>query len=239
MAELTQDMIEARAAEVIGGMFEPYIPSLGGLLFVKMDLRAKGISSRAYSARLIELHKQGGYYPEALLPQVVKRLCAEQGIDYDAVLRKQRTLLKKIQDNVPADLAGPIDKLTDEEAARLSSEEREARDVAIRERGQKIAAYVESQYTPEDWEVRAQADMIEALERDLQAQTYEHHARKAQMEAEILHCCRKVDNPDGPYFADLDDMAGKLEAVGDEAAVLLMVKWRLFKQGRNPDFFSL
>lgn len=235
MAVLTNEMVGRRYETVASGTYSPEIPGLPGIVFVRMGLKERGISSRAYSSRLKELMAAGGYFSEALLPSVLEKTCRENGLDI-GVLKKQREIMKRFYDSIPADLAGPIDKLTEEEVALLSQEERDERNKAIEDRGRQIVEFMQNFYTEEDQRVQEQARQIEQLEQHLKANTAEHHARKHQMETEILICVRRSDDAEKPYFTIIEDIAD-LEDRDREALVQLYMKWKQFKEGLLPDFF--
>jgi len=67
MSELTNEMVGRRYEIVASGTYTPEIPGLPGLTFVKLGLKERGASSRAYSSKLKELMAAGGYFSEALL----------------------------------------------------------------------------------------------------------------------------------------------------------------------------
>ncbi|MHB1418482.1 MAG: hypothetical protein ACYCX4_02680 [Bacillota bacterium] len=234
MAELTNEMVERRFAKVSSNPVPVNIPALPGLCFVPMQGREKGISSRAYSSKLMELHKEGGYYSEALLPTVLRKICEQNGIDIK-VLDRKMTLNRKLFESIPEDLSGPYDQLTQEEVAELPAEEQEKRQKAIEECGHGIAEFVANIYTDEEKESRAQIVQIETLEQELRQNTYEFHARRFQMQTEILLCTRQEEDPAKPYFVDMDE----LEMVRPvEALVNLFMAWKQFREGMPSDFFS-
>lgn len=235
MADLTKEMVNARREEIESGTFHPHIPGLDNLVFVKMTPKVKGISSRAYSKRLMELFAEGGYYSESLLPQILKKICAQHGIDVN-VLKQSVSLQKKIYDNAPEDLIGPYDSLTDEEVAKLSPEDRAKRRKAIEDRGRRYVEFLSRLFTEEEKEMLEQIKQIEELQQKLKTNTAEHWARKYQMEVEIYHCTRCADDSDKHYFESPEAVT---EIEDQKALILLYGKWRLFREGRDPDFFSL
>lgn len=235
MAELTNDMIQRRLETVASGTYSPEIPGLPGITFVKMGLKERGQSSRAYSAKLKDLMAAGGYFSEALLPSVLEKTCKENGIDI-SVLSKQRQIQKRFYDSIPKELMEPYDKLTDEEVALLPPEVREERQKAIEERGRQIMEFMQSFYTEEDQKILEQCKQIEALEQHLKANTAEHHARKHQMETEILLCARRSDDISIPYFGSIEEIQ-ELEDRNRQGLVQLYLKWKQFKEGMLPDFF--
>lgn len=235
MAELTAEMVQRRYETVASGTYSPEIPGLLGLTFVKMGLKERGISSRAYSSKLKELMAAGGYFSEALLPSVLERACIENGLDI-GVLRKQREILRRFYDSIPKDLAGPFDQLTEEEVALLSPEERAEREKAIEERGRRVMDWQQGFFTEDDYRVMSQARQIEQLEQHLRANTAEHRAREYQMQTEILLCARRSDDIDKPYFSSIEEIA-ELEDRNRDALVQLYLKWKQFKEGLAPQFF--
>jgi len=235
MSELSPEMVQRRYETVASGTYTPEIAGLPGLTFVKMGLVERGVSSRAYSSKLKELMAQGGYFSEALLSSVLERTCRENGMDTGAI-KKQREILKRFYESIPQDLAGPIDQLTDEEVALLSLEEKAERHKAIEERGRRIMEWRAGFFTDEDYLVMEQARQIEQLEQHLRANTAEHHARKHQMETEILTCARRTEDVKKPYFDSIDEIQS-LEDYNREALVQLYMKWKQFKEGLLPDFF--
>ena len=234
MAELTNEMIQRRLETVASATYQPEIPGLPGIVFVKMGLKERGISSRAYSSKLKELMAAGGYFNEALLPAVLEKTCRENAIDI-GVIKKQREILKRFYDSMPKDMAGPYDQLTDEEVALLSLEEREERQKAIEERGRKIMEWRVGFFTEEDHRVMEQAGQIERLEQHLKANTAEHHARKYRDETEILVCARREDGVK-PYFGSIEEIQ-ELEDRNRDALIQLYMKWKQFKEGMAPQFF--
>ena len=235
MAELTQDMVQRRLETTASGSYQPEIPGLPGLVFVKMGLRERGASSRAYSSKLKELMSEGGYFNEALLPTILERTCRENGIDIK-VVDQQRAIMKSFYDSIPTELSGPYDQLTEEEVALLSSEEKSARDEAIQERGKKVLEFMQNFYTEDDKKVLAQVGQIEALEQHLKSNTAEHNARKYQMETEILLCARQPDDTDKPYFSSIEEIE-ELDDTNQPGLVQLYTKWQQFKKGLLPQFF--
>ncbi len=235
MAGLTQEMIQRRLETVVSGTYAPEIPGLPGLVFVKMGLKERGISSRAYASKLKELMADGGYFNEALLPSVLERTCRDNGLDVK-VLKKQRDILRRFYDSIPKDLAEPIDPLTPEEVALLSPEELIEREKAAGERGRKIMDWQQNFFTEDDHKLMEQARQIEQLEQHLKANTAEHHARKHRDETEILVSARRVDVIDKPYFASLEDIQ-ELEDRNRDALIQLYSKWAQFKAGLSPQFF--
>lgn len=235
MAELTNQMVQRRYDQIASGTFQPDIPGLDGLVFMKMGLKERGYSSRAYSSKLKELMTAGGYFNEALLPSVLERTCRENGIDVKAV-EKQRAIMKRFYDSIPPELTGPYDQLTEEEVGLLSPEERSERNTAIQERGKQIIDLMQNFYTAEDYAVMEQVRQIEALEQHLKVNTAEHHARKHQMETEILVCARLADDIEKPYFSCIEEIQ-ELEDRNRQALVQLYMKWKQFKEGLLPQFF--
>lgn len=235
MAELTQDMIQRRFETVASGTYEPEIPGLPGVAFVKLGLKERGVASRAYSSKLRELMALGGYFNEALLPTVLEKACRDNGLDI-SVLQKQREILKRFYDSIPRELAGPFDELTDEEVALLPPEEKETREKALEERGQRIAEFIQNFYTAEDQKIFAQCKQIEALEQHLKTNTVEHNARKHQMETEILVCAKRADDITQSYFSSIEEIQ-ELEDTNPEGLVQLYMKWQQFKNGLHPQFF--
>lgn len=157
------------------------------------------------------------------------------GIDMSA-LRKQREIIKRVWESIPADLQDPIDELTDEEVACLSPEEREARNKAIDDRAMRFKTVMENAYTPEDIVILEQAKQIENLELQLRNNTAEHQARKYQMETEILICAKKSENIEVPYFSCIEEIQ-ELEDTNRDGLVQLFMKWKQFKEGLVPQFF--
>jgi len=235
MADLTNQMVQRRYDQIASSTFQPDIPGLEGLVFVKMGLKERGYSSRAYSSKLKELMTAGGYFNEALLPTVLERTCRENGIDIKAV-DKHRAIMKRLYDSIPPELAGPYDQLTEEEVSLLSPEERNERNVAIQDRGKLIMDFIEGFYTDKDRMVIEQVKQIEALEQHLKANTAEHHARKHQMETEILVCARLADDIEKPYFSCIEEIQ-EMEDNNRQALVQLYMKWKQFKEGLLPQFF--
>ncbi|MFA5316997.1 MAG: hypothetical protein WC369_06225 [Dehalococcoidales bacterium] len=234
MAEVTAEMVQRRLETVASGTYAPEIPGLPGIVFVKMGLKEKGISSRAYSSKLKELMAVGGYFNEALLPSILQKACRENGLDI-GVMKKQRAILKRFYDSIPKDLSGPYDQLTPEEVVLLSPEEQEERQKGIGERGRRIMEWQESFFTEEDHLVMDQARQIEQLEQHLKANTAEHHARKFRDETEILACARREDGVK-PYFGSIEEI-GDLEDRNRDALIQLYSKWAQFKAGLTQQFF--
>ncbi len=237
MAELTQSMVEARTEKVLSGLGDPHMPQFPGLVFKKLDLADFGRVSRAYSAKLKELHTEGGLYSEALLPTDLAKLCAAAGLDA-RVLAKANEIQRQAYDQLPDAFKGTFDQLTPEEVAQLSPEEQQRRQEAMMARGQAMLDHLTNLYTPEQQAVLDQAAQVEALEMQLRLQTYEHHARAEKMYTELLLGCRLVDDPTQPYFIDRDDMNHRLAEAGVEAVQRLMERWNQWKAGSSPDFFS-
>ena len=235
MAALTPEMVQRRLETVSSGTYAPEIPGLPGIVFVKMGLKEKGISSRAYSSKLKELMSLGGYFNEAMLPTVLKKACEENGID-PGVIRKQQQILKRFYDDIPKEFRDPLDQLTPEEVALLSPEERDQRAKEIEERGNKIMAWQLNYFTAEDREIMEQVEQIDQLETHLKANTAEHHARQHRDTAEIQQCARREDNINKPYFGSVEDIL-ELEDRNRDALVQLYMKWNQFKNGMLPQFF--
>jgi hypothetical protein len=233
MAELTNDMIQRRFQKVVSNPTPVNIYGLPNLAFVPLNSKTRGISARAYSAKLMELYREGGFYSEALLPKVLKEICEKHGLDVK-LLDKKMALQRKLFEALPEDLQGPYDQLTPEEVAELPPEEQKKREEAIRERGRRIAEFVNQVYTKEELEELEQIRMIEALEQELYHSTAEYHARRYQMVTEILHCARKADNPDEPYFSSEDE----LEALPVRVLSDLFLAWKQYREGMPSDFFS-
>ncbi|HBX22673.1 MAG TPA: hypothetical protein DEF34_03395 [Desulfotomaculum sp.] len=235
MAGLTTEMIQKRYETVASGTYAPEIPGLPGLVFVKMGLAERGHSSRAYSAKLKELYAAGGYFSEALLPAVLEKTCRENGLDVK-VMQKHREIMKRLFESIPAELAKPYDQLTPEEVAQLAPEEQAARAKEIEQHGRRMMEWANAFYTDDDRQVMEQAKQIESLEQHLKANTAEHHARKHQMEMEILLCVRKADDIEKPYFGSVEDVQ-ELEDRNRQGLVRLYMTWKQFKEGLLPDFF--
>jgi len=235
MAKLTQEMIQRRLETVVSGTYQPDLPGLPGLVFVKMGLKERGISARAYSSKLKELMAAGGYFSEALLPSVLERVCRENGLDL-SVLKKQREILKRFYDSIPPEMADPIDQLTPEEVTLLSPEERAEREKDAEGRGQKIMEWQVNFFTEEDYKTMEMSRQIEQLEQHLKANTAEHYARKHRDETEILMCARRADDIEEPCFGSIDEIQ-ELEDFNREGLVQLYLKWKQFKEGLSPQFF--
>lgn len=235
MTELTAEMVQRRLETVSSGTYAPEIPGLPGIVFVKMGLKEKGISSRAYSSKLKELMSAGGYFNEALLPTVLQKACRENGLDI-GVMKKQRDILKRFYESIPKDLSGPYDQLTPEEVSLLSPEEQDERQKGIEDRGRRIMEWQKNFFTEEDHRIMEQAKQIEQLEQHLKANTAEHHARKFRDETEILICARRADDIEKTYFSCIEDI-NELEDRNRDVLVQLYMKWKQFKEGMLPDFF--
>lgn len=235
METLQNELIQRRQDTVSSGSFNPIIPGLTGLVFVKMGLKEKGRSSRAYSSKLKELYAEGGYFSEALIPHTLEKICKEQGLDFK-VLDKQREILRRFYEAIPDDLRDPVAPLTEEEQAEMSPEEQEAFQKKLEERGKRIHDFMDNFYTDEDRETMAQAKQIEMLEGHIRANTAEHLAQKFQMEIEILLCARKAENLDQPYFSTIDEIL-ELEDTNRPGLIQLYQKWKQFKEGMLPEFF--
>ncbi len=234
MTELEKKFVEQRLTNIKNGEYAPLIDGLPDLLFVKLDNRVKGITSRTYSKKLMEYIKEG-LPSEALLPQLLKQACADAGLDIK-VLNKKMELMKKIHEEAPGDLQGPYDSLTPEEVAQLTDEEREARQKGIAERGRRILEFTMNLYSPEEKEMLEQIQQIEAIERNLRNNTAERYARQDQALLELLDGCRRVDKPEQPYFASTDEITA-LDETNREALVQLFMKWQQFKEGKLPEYF--
>jgi hypothetical protein len=234
MTELEKKFIGQRLTDIKNGEYAPSIEGLPNLLFVKLDNKVKGIASRTYSKSLFEYLREG-LKSEAMLPQMLKQTCADAGLDIK-VLNSKVDLMKKIYDNTPDELQGPYDSLTEEEVEQLSPEENEARSKGIAERGKRILEHITNIYTPEDQEILNQIQQIEAIERNLRNNTAERYARQDQMVVELLHCCRRIDNPVAAYFTSVDEIAD-VDNAKRGALVQLFMKWAQFKEGKLPEYF--
>ncbi|MFZ3171969.1 MAG: hypothetical protein WA118_08320 [Carboxydocellales bacterium] len=235
MSKLTDDMIQRRLETVSSGSYTPAIPGLDGLVFVKMGLAERGVSARAYSSRLKELYALGGYFSQALIPFTLAKICKDNGLDMK-VLDKNREILKRFYDSIPAELAAPLDGLTDEEVQELSPEGIELRDKALEERGVKMFEYMQTFYTDEDRQVMDLAKQIEQLETHIKNNTAEHLAWMHQMDTEILISSKKAEDTGSPYFSSIDEIK-ELEYTNREGLVHLYLKWKQFKEGLLPEFF--
>lgn len=228
------DTIARRTEEFASGTYQPEIPGLDGLMFAALTLRDRGVASRAYSARLMELHKQGGMYSRALLGEVLRQRCAEAGID-PACTQRWLKVLRRLFDQAP-DLGAPP-RLTAAEVARLAPEEREQHLVALAEYNDRLAAHIEGALTDDERLLRDQVRQVEALERELERHTYEHHARAHQYNVELQLGGRRADAPEKPYFADV----AAVEALAEKSPEVLRqlyTAWREWREGRHPDFSS-
>lgn len=235
MSNLTKDMVQRRLETVASGSFQPEIPGLPGLVFIKMTLKERGYSSRAYSSKLKECMATGDYFSEAMIPSVLEKACRDNGMD-PGVIAKQKEILKRFYKSAPQDLVDPIDELTDEEVSELSPEEKAERTGAIEERGRRIMEFMTGFYTEEDQRILEQARQIEDLEISIKNNTAEHQARKHQMETEILLCARRIDDISQPYFPSIEEMLA-LEDTNRNGLVQLYLKWKQFKEGLLPQFF--
>ncbi len=235
MSELTKDMVERRLDQVASGFFKPEISGLTGLVFIKMGLKERGKSSRAYSSKLKELLNEGGYFSEALLPTALKKICDDNGLDV-GVLKKSRDLMKHFYKEIPDHLTGSYDELTDEEVALLPQEEKTERQKEIQARGREIIEYLQNYFTEDEQKVIDQAKQVQALEEHLKVNTAEHFARKHQMEIEILLCARSEDDIQIPYFKSQEEIQG-LGDINKNGLVQLYLKWKQFKEGMYPQFF--
>ena len=235
MAELTKDMVQRRLDSTASATFQPEIPGLPGILFVRMGLKEKGKSSRAYSGKLKELYAEGGYFSEPMIKTIIERAAKENGID-PKVIKKRVEIERKFYESIPPELAGPYDQLTEEEVGLLSPEERTERDKAIEERGLQIMEFMKGAYNEEQLQIFEQAKQLEDLERELRSNTAERHAREHQLQSELLMCARKVDDQEQPYFSDIEEISA-LEHENRQGLVQLYTKWQQFKEGYLPQFF--
>ncbi|MBC9783549.1 hypothetical protein H1S01_03355 [Heliobacterium chlorum] len=233
MAELTEDMIRNRLNQIQSGIYEPEINGLPDLVLHKITLQAKGKASQAYSSKLKELMAQGGMFNEAFLPRVLEKACKDAGIDLKAPT-KQRKALERFFKEAPHDLLGPIDQLTDEEASLLPEELQKERQKAIEERTQRLSEFMETFHNEDELRAIEETKMIEDLERQLRAQTYEHRAREYQLLTEIFESAKTKEGK--PYFSLVEQIA-ELDLTNQEALIQLFFRWRLFKEGRLPEFF--
>lgn len=228
--ELNQQQIERRAETVISGTYKPEIPGLD-IVFHRMTLADKGISSRAYSSKLKELYDLGGYFSEFAVPTVLRKVCKENGLDVGTIAKK-RELMERLYRSIPEEFSGPYDQLTDEEIAELSPEAREARSAGMDERGRRAAEWMLGFYTDDDHAMLAEAEQVERIEAHIRANTAEHFARKHQMETEIVQGARRTDGT--AAFASIDDVQNLPSAVLTQ----LYLKWKQFREGLNENFTS-
>ena len=235
MTELTNKMVQGRLETVASGTYQPEIPGLPALVFVKMGLKHRGISSRAYSSKLKELYTAGGWFSEALIPTALEKICKENGLDI-GVLKKQREILKRFYDSLPDDLSRPYDELTPEEVGLLSPEEQAERQAGIQEHGRRIMDWQQNFFAEDDYRILEQVRQIEQLEQHLKYNTAEHRAREYQIQTEILECARQMENIKERYFSSIEDIAG-LEDYNRDGLVQLYLKWKQFKEGLLPQFF--
>jgi len=239
---LGQEFNTRRLESVASGNFEPHIPDLPGLLFVKMNGADKGAANRAYSAKLKELFNEGGWFARALLPTYLDRQAKEAGLPTN-LRTKVRAIQERLMKSIPAELDKPYDRLTDEEVQLLSPEERQARDEAIMALGKQRFEWLQSFYTEEERRTLAQMEQMENLEQHLITQTAEYQAEKHQVHTELLRCCRRLPDQEydaktmPPYFESIEQIEELEETVGTEPMVQLYAKWRLFKMGYDPDYF--
>jgi hypothetical protein len=231
--EVTPEMIQARVDSVVSGTYRPAIPGLPGLVFTKMGVIEKGKSARAYSKKLLELMKEGGFIHEAMLPSHLKKAMESAGIPLD-ITKKQRDIIQRFTDSIPENLAGPIDELTPEEVELLSPEQTEARKEAILARFELVKDWEQSFYTDADREVMATTALLENLETQLRSLTYEHNARAFQAVSEIQTCAKTED--DKPYFATVEDIL-LMDIESPNLLVELFWQWTTYKKGLNPQFF--
>ena len=235
MTELTNEMVNRRFEAVASGTYAPEIPGLPGLVFTKMGLKERGISSRAYASKLKELYSKGGFFSEAFLPTILEKACKESGIDLNDVLRKQREILKRYHDSIPEEFTKAFDELTDEEVALLSPEEQKEREKAIAEHGRRAMEWQQNFITEEDQKFMDQAKQIERLEQHIKSHTAEHHARAHQAVQEILVCSKKEDGAT-PYFSSEEEIEDFMTA-NTQIGITLFWKWNQWKGGLLPDFF--
>lgn len=237
--ELTQEMINDRLAAVASGSWAPVITDLPGIVFTKMDLRAKGKSSREYSAKLKELFQDGSYFSESLIPALIKTQCDQAGFSARETIVAFQAIQKRYYDTVPKELMKPIDELTEEEHAKLSPEDQEARIEKIQARGQAIRDFNATFYTDDDFEVQAKMRQIENLENSLKVNSAEHIARAYRASTEIILCAKKFDTKGEqliPYFKSTEEIE-ELEIDNPETWTALMSSWNQFKNGLHPQFF--
>lgn len=230
MMELTQEQIERRAETVISGTYKPEIPGLD-IVFHRMGLAEKGISSRAYSSKLKELYDVGGYFSEFAVPTVLRKVCKENGLDAGAIAKK-RALMERMYKSIPEEFAGPYDQLTDEEVAELSPEAHAARASGMADRGRRMTEWMFGFYSDDDHALLAEAEQVERIEAHIRANTAEHFARKHQMETEIVQCARREDG--AAAFASIDAVQNLPSAVLTQ----LYLKWKQFREGLTENFFS-
>lgn len=231
--ELTQEMIQRRYEKASASVTPVSIYGLSDLVFIPLGAKGRGISSRAYSQRVMQLYKEG-YPSKAVINKILKDTCEQQGLNYK-LLDKKVALQKKLFDSIPPELSGPYDQLTQEEIAELSPFDREKRDKAVGERGKKIAEFIANVYTAEEKDELEQIKMIEQLEQQLLNNTAEHHAQRHQMVTEILHCARKQSDSEQAYFANEDEFENIKPS---RALVDLFMAWRQYREGMPSDFFS-
>lgn len=230
---LTQEQIERRAEQIVDGVFVPHIDALPNLAFVPLSPAAKGRASRAYSRRLTELMREGGLYSQALIPQILKDRCAEAGLDI-AVLAESKKLMRQLYNEIPTELQGPVDALTEEEVALLSPEEQAERQRKIEERARRVDEFWDRFWTGERLRIFTEAQQVEALEKELRKHTYETYATVYRFHVELLESARKADDIEKPYFASADEIAALPEAVQG----VLFHKHQRFLEGAEPGFIS-
>ncbi len=233
---LPQEFNQRRLDEVASGTFAPAIPGLPGIKFIKLINKAKGIASRAYSKRLMELYKEGGVFSKALIPTYLERQATEAGIDPKAH-GKMREAIRLHLEKAPAELKKPYDELTDEEVALLSPESQDERRKAVEEHGRKCTEYMAELYKNEEYKrLLFQAEQLEQLETHLLNNSAEHLANMHRVNTELLLCCVREDD-EKPYFASIEEVEELEERLGTEIMKQLYIKWHQFKHGLDPQFF--
>lgn len=236
----TQEQIERRFDQIIDGLGYPVIPALPGLVFRRLNLGERGEASRAFSRFLVEDMAKGGRFSEPLLMTELRRRCLEVGANYDDLMAAEEAFKKRIYDESPPDLSGEARRLTDEELAVMAPEARDAYIAQLRERANRIREFLANLFTPEEKIVRGQIEQVKNLQANLQANTYEHHARVHRRLTEILSGARREvpGTPADrwpPYFGSLEELYDLGDT--DEATWLtLCAKWVEFREGRWPGF---
>jgi hypothetical protein len=70
---IPKKFVDQRLQNIKDSTYEPVIPGLEGLLFVKLDNKTKGIASRSYSKAVMQFYQEG-LPSEHAVPELLKTI---------------------------------------------------------------------------------------------------------------------------------------------------------------------
>lgn len=265
MIEPNVAMIQDRWHRIQEGIAVPIIPEFPNIAFRKLNRLDWLISKEIEKEKILYLTEENKklkeegrkeYIDELDIPLLLDEWAQERGWDRAQIEEKYRLYRRRIVFQVPPELTRPsTKKFTEEEIANLTDEMREKYQAEELERLNKYLDWIEEHTTEEEKQIRDQFFALVKKRQELESYALQVFARNYAQVARMIMCSVHADTKE-PYFEALKNVKRNKSPeyrlavdkaieeweemeTSNEAAELLIMKWKQWEEGNEKDFLFL